>query len=83
MTRQSVSFTAPNNEWLEAQIQNKEYKNKSELINDLVRKERAKQQKTDFIRAKLIAAEQKGFTSNNQQEILAAIKKDLSLGKNP
>ncbi len=81
MTRQSVSFTTPNNAWIESQVENNEYKNKSELINDLVRKARAKQEKTDFIRAKLTAAEKKGFTSKDQNEILSEIKKDLTLGE--
>ncbi len=71
----------PNNTWIESQIENKEYKNKSELINDLVRKARTKQEKIDFIRAKLTAAEKKGFSSKNQNEILSEIKKDLKLGK--
>ncbi len=81
MTRQSVSFTTPNNTWIEFQIKNKEYKNKSELINDLVRKARTKQEKIDFIRAKLTAAEKKGFSSKNQNEILSEVKKDLKLGE--
>ncbi len=80
MTRQSVSFTEPNNDWLEAQIKNKEYKNKSELINDLVRKARAQQEKIEFIRRKLTAAEKSGFTAKTQTEILSEIKKDLKLG---
>jgi len=32
--RQSISFTEPNNEWLNAQIDSKEYSSKSELVND-------------------------------------------------
>mgnify|MGYP001627883988 CR=1 FL=1 len=37
MGRQSISFTEPNDEWLKAQIDAKEYTSKSELVNDLVR----------------------------------------------
>jgi len=33
MSRQSISFTEPNDEWLKAQVDNKEYSSKSELIN--------------------------------------------------
>lgn len=81
MTRQSVSFTEPNNAWIESQVENKEYKNKSEVINDLVRKARAKQEKLDFIRQKLIQAEEGGFISQNKSELLAEFKKDLNIDK--
>jgi len=37
MTKQSISFTEPNVEWLKAQVENKEYSSKSELVNDLIR----------------------------------------------
>lgn len=81
MTRQSVSFTSPNNNWIESQVEKNEYKNKSELINDLVRKARLKQEKIDFIREKLIKAEQNEFVPQDQDEILEEIKKGLNLGK--
>lgn len=81
MTRQSISFTEPNNDWLQSQVDSKEYRNKSELINDLVRKERLKQEKIEFIRKKLTKAEEKGFVSETQDEILADIKKGLHLEK--
>ena len=79
MTRQSVSFTSPNNDWIQSKVDSKEYKNKSELINELVRQERLRQEKTAFIRAKLIRAEQKGFVSQSPKEMLAEIKKGLNL----
>jgi len=79
MTRQSVSFTPPNNDWIQSKVDNKEYKNKSELINELVRQARVKQEKVDFIRSKLMQAEQKGFVSQDKDEILAEIKKGLNL----
>lgn len=33
MGRQSISFTAPNDEWLKSQVANQEYSSKSELVN--------------------------------------------------
>jgi antitoxin ParD1/3/4 len=35
MTRQSISFTTPNNNWLNEQIESEEYASKSEVVNDL------------------------------------------------
>ena len=70
MTRQSISLTPPNDQWLRDQVESEEYNSKSEVVNDLIRKVR----EIDVIRARLIAAEQSGFTPLTQAEILAEIK---------
>jgi antitoxin ParD1/3/4 len=74
MIRQSISFTEPNDEWLRKQIENKEYASKSELVNDLVRQARHQQQQIDWMRLKLEKAEQSGFTSDREIEILKQAK---------
>ena len=53
MVRQSISFTQPNDEWLKAQVNSKEYASKSELINDLIRQARKQQAEIDWVRTKL------------------------------
>lgn len=70
MPRQSISFTPPNDEWLKAQVDSEEYSSKSEVVNDLIRKAR----EIETIRARLIEAEQSGFTPQSRAEILAEIK---------
>ncbi|UII27417.1 type II toxin-antitoxin system ParD family antitoxin [Fulvivirga maritima] len=78
MARQSITFTEPNDKWLKAQIESKEYTSKSELVNDLIRKARAEEEKKlDWLRKKLIEAEQSGFTKMNRDEILALSKDEL------
>jgi len=78
MARQSISFTKPNDEWLKAQVDSEEYSSKSELINDLIRQAREQQKQIDWIRAKLIKAEQRGFTNMRPEEILAQSKRELN-----
>ena len=78
MTRQSISFTEPNDEWLKAQLSNKEYSSKSELINDLIRQARQQQVQIDWIRAKLDRAENSGFTDDNKDQILNQSKSLLN-----
>ena len=78
MTRQTISFTNPNNEWLKAQVESEEYSSKSEVVNDLIRKARAEQQELELIRAKLIEAEEKGFIDKSQAEIPAGFKKSTA-----
>ena len=70
MSRQSISFTEPNDEWLKAQVNGKEYSSKSELVNDLIRQARKQQVEIDWVRTKLEKAENSGFTSESKNEIL-------------
>jgi antitoxin ParD1/3/4 len=78
MTRQSISFTKPNDEWLKAQVDSEEYSSKSELINDLIRQARKQQTQVDFIRAKLDKSESSGFTDDTKEQILKQSKSLLS-----
>lgn len=74
MTRQSISLTTPNDEWLKNQVNNKEYSSKSELINDLIRQARNQQRQIDWIRHKLETAEKSGFTNDTKEQILSKSK---------
>ncbi|MCF6167137.1 type II toxin-antitoxin system ParD family antitoxin [Lutibacter sp.] len=74
MARQSISFTEPNDNWLKAQIENKEYSSKSELVNDLIRQARKQQAQIDWISSKLERAEKSGFTTDSKEQILAQSK---------
>jgi antitoxin ParD1/3/4 len=73
MTRQSITLTSPNDEWLKQQLILEEYSSKSEIINDLIRRAR----QNDMIAAKLAKAEKSGFTDLTANEILANAKSDL------
>jgi len=82
MSRQSISFTDPNDEWLKQNVgTGGEYKSNSEAINDLIRKARKEQNEIEYIRAKLIAAEksveQYGWVDKDRDEILAEFKDEL------
>ncbi len=52
MSRQSITFTKPNDEWLKTQVDSQEYSSKSEVINDLIRQARKQHIELDWIRAK-------------------------------
>ena len=77
MIRQTISFTAPNDDWLKTQIESEEFNSKSGVVNDLIRKARAQESEIEWIRAKLIKAEQSGFTEMTPDEILATSKEEL------
>ncbi len=78
MTRQSITLTKPNDEWLKSQVDKEEYSSKSELVNDLIRQARKQQVEIDWIREKLEKAESSGFTSESKEDILAESKNLLN-----
>jgi antitoxin ParD1/3/4 len=69
MKRQSISITEPNDTWLKAQLESKEYSSISELVNDLIRQARAREKQIAKIRSKLVEAEQSGFIQESKAEI--------------
>lgn len=80
MTRASISLTQPNDEWIQAQIDSKEYTSRSDVLNDLVRRSREKERA--WIEAKLIAAEKSGFIEETAEEMFENFKKKArELGK--
>ena len=74
ITRASLSISEPNEKWIQAQIDSKEFSSRSEVINDLIRKAR----EIEMIRARLIAAElsveQNGWVERTPDEILNGFK---------
>lgn len=78
MSRQSITFTKPNDEWLKSQVESNEYSSKSELVNDLIRQARKQQIEVDWIRTKIEKAEKSGFTNNSKEAILANSKSMLN-----
>tara|TARA_B100000378_G_C17974248_1_gene388178 strand:+ start:234 stop:473 length:240 start_codon:yes stop_codon:yes gene_type:complete len=78
MSRQSISFTKPNDEWLKSQVESQEYSSKSELVNDLIRQARNQQIQIDFIKNKIEKAEKSGFTTDSKQQVLAQSKSMLN-----
>jgi antitoxin ParD1/3/4 len=80
MTRQSITLTEQNDQWLRLHVEETgEYSSKSELINDLIRRAR----RIEAINQKLILAEKSGFTSQTQAEILAEFKAQLKTPELP
>lgn len=77
MSRQSITFTPPNDDWLKAQVDSHEYSTKSDVVNDLIRKARKEQEELELLRAKLIRAENSGFSSRTPEQIRQDVKSRL------
>lgn len=71
MARQSISLTEKNDLWLRNHIENVgDYANKSELVNDLIRRAR----RAEATNSKLLKSEKSGFTNQSADEILTEFK---------
>jgi len=77
MTRQSISLTAPNDNWLNSLIESEEYSSKSEIVNDLIRRARANQNEIEMVRTRLIKSENSGFVTQTAEEMRAEFKVGL------
>lgn len=79
MPRQSISINAPNDEWLKAQLDSEEYASKSELVNDLIRQARRKDDEKQRVIDALIEGENSGLSSRTPDDIIAAVLKRRGL----
>ena len=75
MTRQSITLSRQNDEWLKQQIANEEFTSKSEAVNYLIKQAREHDEYVEFVRMKLDRAEKSGFSTKTKEELLADIKK--------
>ena len=67
MPRQSVTLTESNNSWLNSHVENiGDYANKSELINDLIRRAR----RAEFINQKLSKAEKSNYLDQRIENVV-------------
>jgi antitoxin ParD1/3/4 len=76
--RQSITLTSPNDAWLSAMVESGEYHSKSDVMNVLIRKERARRERIEYIRSQLIEAEQSGFVEDiDPERMLAEFKASI------
>ena len=69
MIKQSVNFTPPNNEWLNAKVASEEYPNKTDIINDLIRREREREEKFYALKAAIEEGLSSGISDKTVEDI--------------
>jgi len=77
MAKKSITVTDRQEEWIQSQLASGKYGTESELIREALREKQLRVDEIDYIRAKLIKAEQGGFTKRTADEILAKSKLEL------
>ena len=73
MTKQSVNFTSPNADWLNAKVESKEYPNKTDIVNDLIRREREREEKFQTLKAAI----EEGLASGISERTVEEIRNDV------
>lgn len=83
MQKQSVNFTEPNENWLNQKVADQEYSSKTELVNDLIRREREREDKYKALKDAIEYGLSSGISSKTaddvRDEVLKRIKKNGQL----
>ncbi len=77
MTKQSVNVTPPNDDWLNAKVASKEYSNKTDIINDLIRREREREEKFKTLKAAIEKGLAGDMTEENVLDIMQRVEKEM------
>ena len=77
MIKKSITVTDQQEEWIQLQMTSGNYGTDSELIREALREKQLRMDEVNYIRAKLIKAEQGGFTKRTADEILAKSKEEM------
>ncbi len=77
MTRQTITLTAINDEWLKNQVKGEEFSSKSEAINYFIRQARTVEEYNRYVRQQIEIGEKSGtVTENTIEEIFTKLKED-------
>ena len=76
MVKKSITVTAQQEEWMQAQLASGNYASDSELLRDLIRKEQMRTAEIEIIRQKLIEAENSSFVDKSPSEMLTSFKEE-------
>lgn len=82
MVKRTYSITETLDQYVKHRVESGEYASDSEYLRELIRRDQVENREIAYIRARLIKAEESGFTSKNRDQILAEIKERASTNGN-
>ena len=74
MVKKSITVTNQQESWIQAKMATGNYGTDSELIREALREKQMRMAEVEMIRAKLIQAEESGYTDKTPEEMLAGFK---------
>ncbi len=82
MVKKSITVTGQQENWIQSQMATGNYGTDSELIREAIREKQLRMAEVDAIRAKLLQAEESGFTDKTPEAILAGFKEKAHKDEN-
>ncbi len=73
MVKKSITVTDQQDAWIKSQIASGHYGNDSEVMRDLIRREQARGNEIEAIRAALIEGEESGMSDRTPKQIRQAV----------
>jgi antitoxin ParD1/3/4 len=77
MVKKTYSITETLNQYVGLRIKSGEYATDSEYVRELIRRDQQENKEINYIRSKLIKAENSGFTNQSKEAILDEFKSQL------
>lgn len=77
MIKKSITVTAQQEEWIQAQLASGHYASDSEVVREAIREKQLRSAEIERIRAALIQAEEGGFSNLEKEDIRQAVRDDL------
>lgn len=77
MIKKSITVTAQQEEWIQAQLASGHYASDSEVVREAIREKQLRSAEIERIRAALIQAEEGGFSNLGKEDIRQAVRDDL------
>jgi len=77
MIKKSITVTAQQEEWIQAQLASGHYASDSEVVREAIREKQLRSAEIERIRAALIQAEEGGFSSLGKEDIRRSVQDEL------
>ena len=75
--RKTITLTEQQGEWVKTRIASGDFTNDSEYFRDLIRRDQARNEQLEAVRAALIEGEQSGISTRSDDDILRAARERL------
>ena len=77
MVKKSITITEQQEQWIQAQLASGQYASDSEIMREALREKALRSAELEELRARLIAAEEAGFSDKTPEQIRQAAKAKL------
>ena len=79
MSRQSITLSEKNDEWLKNQVVEQEFSSKSEAVNFLIKQAREREEYHEYVQMKIDRGLKSGFSTKTKEELLEQIRSRLNV----